>query len=142
MKNWLFVILLLPLSVYARKQDKDSFLSLYSTQENAIVESVRFYDDYTFVSMCYAATPHSWFKISGSIYACDEAGVRHPVIGAEGIELGEEQWIGDNGQTSFTLMFDPLPKGTKVFDIIEGEDPVNFKIFGIHKKGAKLRRLK
>lgn len=139
MKKWLFVILLLPLSVYARKQDKTSIQSLYSTQENAIVESVRFSDDYTFVSMSYAATPHSWFKISRSIYACDEAGVRHPVIGAEGIELGEEQWLGDDGKATFTLMFDPLPKGTKMFDIIEGEGPVNFKIFGIHKKGTKLR---
>lgn len=139
MKNWLFVLLFLPLSVYARKQDKVSLLSLHSTHENVIVESVRFSDDYTFVSISYASTPNSWFKISRSIYASDEAGVRHQVIGAEGIELDEEQWIGDNGQTTFTLMFDPLPKGTKVFDIIEGEDPVNFKIFGIHKKGAKLR---
>ena len=104
-----------------------------------MVESVHFANDYTSVSISYTGTPNSCFKIARTIYASDEAGSRHPVKGAEGIELGEEQWLGDNGQATFTLMFDPLPKGTKVFDIIEGEESGNFKIFGIHKKGSKLR---
>lgn len=136
-KNLLLCILCITLLNASARSER--YEAIFVTQDDIVPYEVVFTKSLTKVELLFTGIPNSWFKIARSIYASDEAGVKHPVIEAEGIELDEEQWLGDDGKATFTLMFDPLPKGTMVFDIIEGEDPVNFKIFGIHKKGAKLR---
>ena len=93
----------------------------------------------TDVTFSYTGSPNSWIQFSSSIYASDEAGIRHRVIGTEGIELDNQIWLGDDGYKSFTLHFDPLPKDTRVFDIIESEEPYAFKIYGIHSSKTKLK---
>ena len=93
----------------------------------------------TDVTFLYTGFANTWFQVASSIYASDEAGTRHKVIMADGIDLDNQVWLGNDGSMSFTLHFDPLPKDTKLFDIIESEEPNAFRIFGIHKTGTKLR---
>lgn len=139
MKRLFFILLLMPVALWARKTDVPAFPCIYSFQSQYEIESVKHVDAFTAISMSLAAEPHSKFQISASAYLSDEAGMRHPLIKADGIVPGETQWAGEDGKATFTLYFDPLPEGTKVFDIIEGEEHTKFKVFGIHKKGTKLR---
>ena len=103
------------------------------------VNDISYLDSATVVSLTYTGAPYSWIRLANSTYASDENSVRHHVIRTEGIQLGERLWIGDDGRVSFTLYFDPLPKGTKLFDIIEGDLLGGFYLYGIHKAGTKAR---
>lgn len=103
------------------------------------VNDISYLETATVVSLTYTGAPYSWIRLANSTYASDENSVRHHVIRTEGIQLGERLWIGDDGRVSFTLYFDPLPKGTKLFDIIEGDLLGGFYLYGIHKAGTKAR---
>ena len=79
------------------------------------------------------------FQFVKESYLVDEAGNRYPLRSAEGIALNT--WVAspENGQTDFTMHFEPLPKRTKIFDFIEGDVPRAFMLLGIHDKKAKLK---
>lgn len=84
--------------------------------------------------------PHWWIKESGKSFLQDvKTGEKYAFLKAEGIELSKEVYMPDSGQMDYTLIFEPLPKGTKEIDYIDPEDAEG-KIYGISLAAEKKKK--
>ena len=71
-----------------------------------------------------------WFQFAGDTYL-KVGNQRYPLVSADGIELNKHLYVGKDGKLDIAFHFPPLPKGTKVFDFIEGDGEGAFQIKGI-----------
>ena len=71
-----------------------------------------------------------WFQFAGDTYL-KVGDQRYPLTSADGIELYKHLQTGKDGKRDMAFHFPPLPKGTKVFDFIEGDGQGAFQIKGI-----------
>ena len=71
-----------------------------------------------------------WFRFAKDTYL-KVGDQRFTVVKADGIELDKQLQTGKDFQTDVALHFPPLPKGTKVFDFIEGDGQGAFQFKGI-----------
>jgi len=71
-----------------------------------------------------------WFQFAGDTYL-KVGDQRYTLISADGIELNKHLQTGKDGKLNMAFHFPPLPKGTKVFDFIEGDGEGAFQILGI-----------
>ena len=78
--------------------------------------------------------PKFWIKIVDET-TLESNGKSYRIKSGDGITLNEEFWMPESGTASFRLIFPPLPKDTKTFDFIEGNDKGAFKVWGIHLDG-------
>ena len=73
-------------------------------------------------------------KADGQTFACRQARIithdGSEVLADESLEFGKRIEM-DARKDSVILYFDPLPKGAKTFDYIEGDNPNSWQIFGI-----------
>lgn len=68
----------------------------------------------------------------------DEQGVHHRAIKAKGIKFEEKIKLDKRGTARFSIYFDPLPKGTKVFDFMESLGGWNaVQMMKIHEAGIQ-----
>lgn len=66
-------------------------------------------------------------------------GKRYAAIGSDSIVLGEYTKTDPvTWKKNFVLYFEPLPRNTKSFDMLEGIGPRNFNFFNIRPEGVKL----
>ena len=66
-------------------------------------------------------------------------GKRYAAIGSDSIVLGEYTKTDPvTWKKSFVLYFEPLPRNTRLFDMLEGIGPRNFNFFNIRPQGVKL----
>ena len=80
--------------------------------------------------------PGYWIKITSESYLLAD-GKRYALTGTQGIEADSLFWMPKSGEASFQLTFEPLPRGTRSFDFIEGDCEDCFKLFGIDLTGKK-----
>lgn len=80
--------------------------------------------------------PKFWIMIAKETYLLAD-GKNYPIKAGDGIGLSEKFWMPESGETSFRLIFPPLPKGTKTIDFIEGAEPNAFHIWGIRLDGTR-----
>ena len=71
-----------------------------------------------------------WFRFAKDTYL-KVGDQRFTVVSADGIELDKQLQTGKDFETDVVFHFPPLPKGTKVFDFIEGDGQGAFQIKGI-----------
>ena len=71
-----------------------------------------------------------WFRFAKDTYL-KVGDQRFTVVKADGIELDKQLQTGKDFQTDVAFHFPPLPKGTKVFDFIEGDGQGAFQFKGI-----------
>lgn len=107
---------------------------LYSNSATTTVKAVSRAADGCSVTLCVNEPQGSSFSISPRIYLSDEQGTRHPLLRAEGIEIGKKEYITQPDGRTFTLSFEALPESTRYFDLIEGGRRTDWRIFGIHDK--------
>lgn len=81
--------------------------------------------------------PHYWIKISSESYL-QANGKKYALIGTDGIDADSLFWMPESGEASFVLKFEPMPKGTKVFDFIESDCEECFKLFDIDLTGKSI----
>ena len=94
--------------------------SLYSNAGMLEIEKVVLSDTATVVHFTARGKINSSFQFATSTYLSDEAGARYPVKGASGLEVGKPCYIPKSGVAEFRLSFAPMPKDTKIFDLVEG----------------------
>ena len=94
------------------------------------VERVTLTDTATVVDMKAYYTPNFWIQIAREAHL-EADGQSYAIRSADGITLSEKFWMPESGEAAFRLIFEPLPKGTKRMDFIEGEPDDYFKIWGI-----------
>ena len=66
---------------------------------------------------------------------------RYTLISADGIELNKFVQTNKDGRREIVFHFPPLPKDTKSFDFIEGDDPRAFQIKGIKPVEERWKQL-
>ena len=78
--------------------------------------------------------PKNWITIAGtSTLKAD--GKSYALKGAEGITPDEKFWMPDTGTADFTLIFEPMPESTQIFDFSEGDIDGAFRLEGIDLTG-------
>ena len=103
---------------------------------NLAVERIEASDTATILHCRGFNRPHFWIRIAKETSLLAD-GKRFALIGAEGIEPGEMLWMPDSGDSCFTLTFEPLQKGTKKFDLSEGDNEDCWRIYGIDLTGRQ-----
>ena len=81
-----------------------------------------------------------WFQFAGDTYlkVGDE---RFTILSADNIELNKHFYSEKDGKRVMAFHFPPLPKGTKVFDFIEGDGFGAFQIKGIKPVEERWKQL-
>ena len=81
-----------------------------------------------------------WFQFAGDTYlkVGDE---RYTIVSADNIELNKHVYPGKDGKREMAFHFPPLPKGTKVFDFIEGDGWGAFQFKGIRPIEERWKQL-
>ena len=77
------------------------------------------------------SSPKYWMKIAPEARIQTPDGNRYKVIATEGITLGEEYYVGQDGHGAFSITFEPVPAETAVLDFYESENPSDFHITGV-----------
>lgn len=71
-----------------------------------------------------------WFQFAGDTYL-KVGDQRFTILSTDNVELNKHVYTGKDGKREMAFHFPPLPKGTKVFDFIEGDGWGAFQIKGI-----------
>ncbi|MBQ5662962.1 MAG: redoxin domain-containing protein [Bacteroidaceae bacterium] len=100
-------------------------------------EKVELTDTATVLTMRACYRPHYWIKMSEAPYLVAQD-KRYKLLDCKDFELGKEIFMPEDGDSCFTLFFEPLPKDCKQFDFIKGTNDDEWKIYGIDLTG-KLR---
>ena len=75
--------------------------------------------------------PKYWIQVSSSIALIADDGTVCPLKRAEDITLDQHFYMPESGETDYTFIFEPLPKGTKMFDMMEREGIRSDELKGI-----------
>lgn len=96
------------------------------------VTNVEFTDTATILTFFYKSRqPGSSMSILPQTYLCDVQDRHYKALFMTGHNLGE-YFPSDPDGMSFRVGFEPMPRGTEIFDMIEGTGSNYFKIIGIH----------
>ena len=137
---WL-VAALLPTTLFGKGEVVYTRLqSLYSNNAGGWnIEKVVLSDTATVVSFSVSFKPYSWIQMASSTYLSDEKAVEYPVRKAVGLTLDEKFYMPKSGKTEFQLIFAPMPKDTKIFDMIEGDGRDMARWYGLHDAKSKVK---
>lgn len=106
---------------------------------NISIKQVAFYEDSTVLHMHIRQPSMAGGFTFGKETYIDADGKHYLITGSDCFELGEytdtdtKTWEKD-----FTLYFEPMPRNTKMFDILEGDFDGAYTFFNIRPKGVKL----
>ncbi|WP_455666180.1 redoxin domain-containing protein [Phocaeicola sp.] len=83
------------------------------------IKQVELSDTATIVRVHGYYTPKYWIQVSSTIALIADNGTVCPLRRAEGITLDQHFFMPESGEADYTFIFEPLPHGTKTFDMIE-----------------------
>lgn len=113
-----------------------------STESEITIKKVVITDENTAVHMVIDYSPTRWFRFAKETYI-EADGKRYAITGSDSINLGELCYTNPGtGLKDFILYFEPLPKKTRMFDLLEGTAQGDFTFFNIRPKGVKLPPVK
>lgn len=115
--------------------------SIAKATESIEIAAVHLSDTATVIDIAARYIPKYWIRIDPATCLVADNGERYQIRDGIGIELGQEFWMPESGEASFSLIFPPLPKSVKSIDFVEGEEEGCFNLFGISLTG-KLPKLR
>lgn len=147
MRTFLTLISIILITTTAQSQviweqpaaDKNNLIEGYFSTL-AEITRVEFSKEETRVYMHLSHRPDSWLRFSKDTYL-QAAGKRYPVRSCQGIELGEETYLSNNGAADVVFHFEPLPLKTEKFDFKEGDAEGDYCIMGIENCDTKAKQL-
>ena len=107
---------LVPILLCARGEV--TLTGLRSLDDNAggwTIERVVLSDTATVVDFSVSTRPYSRVLVTSCVYLSDEEARLYGVKGAEGLTLNKEHYASKEGKAGFRLMFDPMPRNTRIF---------------------------
>ena len=93
-------------------------------------EKVELTDTATVLSVRAHHYPNYWIKMSTAPYLVAQD-KEYKLLRCEDFELGKEVFMPEDGDSCFTLLFEPLPADCEKFDFIEGNSADDWKICDI-----------
>ncbi len=140
MKKLLFLFFLLSWSALNAQKTINRPPFMAKATETIEIAAVHLSDTATVIDVDAKFTPKYWIRIAPATCLVADNGERYQVRQGVGIELGQEFWMPESGEATFSLIFPPLPASVKSFDFVEGEGERDFNLFGISLTG-KLPKL-
>lgn len=102
------------------------------------VNKVVLSDEKTAVYMGIHYPSMNWFRFAKETYI-EADGKRYAAIGSDSITLGQETYTDSKTwRKNFILYFEPLPKNTAMFDLLEGMKKGDYNLFNIRPKDVIL----
>lgn len=108
----------------------------YNRFKNIKILQVEFTDTATILSIRYIKVGGGKFRFNRYTHLLAQDGSWRSLRCGKGIELGTYKKI-ETDSCDFKLVFDPLPRQTQYFDMVEQQDG-GFNLYGIHDIKAKL----
>ena len=90
-----------------------------------------------YITMKRSLYPEYWFRFVSDTYL-KVGDKRYTVVSADGIELDKQEY---GGKRDIVFHFPSLPKGTKMFDFIEGDGEGAFQVKGIKPVEERWKQL-
>lgn len=86
--------------------------------------------------------PHWWIKITDKLYLEDATTEdKYKLISLEGIEANKQVYMPDSGEMDFVLIFEPLPKTTKVIHFLSPSANSEINIYDISLETPKKNQI-
>jgi thiol-disulfide isomerase/thioredoxin len=128
-----------PTTEYGTSYDDGFFILLLD------VTKVELKDNETVVYITAWERPDSeqlgqWFQFAGDTYL-KVGDQRFTILSTDNVELNKHVYTGKDGKREMAFHFPPLPKGTKVFDFIEGDGWGAFQFKGIKPVEERWKQL-
>ena len=82
----------------------------------------------------------NWFRFASDTYL-KVGSSRYAITKADGIELDKESYTGKDCKRDMAFHFQPLPKGTRSFDFIEGDGERAFQFRGVKPVEERWKQL-
>lgn len=101
-----------------------------------VIEKVELTDTATVLNVRGVFIPNYWIKISSNGHL-EAQGRKYKLIGSEGIKPDKELFMPADGDSCFTLFYEPLPKDCKQFNFIEGAGDGDWRIYDIDLTGKR-----
>ncbi len=110
---------------------------LYAFSNTCMLEVVRVIlsDTATIVDMDVYHTPGKKVKFQKSLALRDVSGGVYSFRWCTGMKPGKSVKVPESGKLSLSLIFEPLPRRSKSFDFVEGDDESSWLISGISLTG-------
>ena len=122
--------------MYERYKVIDFPLVGASNTTSIVFERVELTDTATVLTVRGFSRPANWIKVP-SYTRLVAQGKEYRLLGGRDVEIDKELYMPEDGDSCFTLLFEPLPKGCTSFDYIESEAKNDWRIFDIDLTGKR-----
>ena len=101
-----------------------------------VFEKVELTDTATVLTIRGFNQPNYWIRVAACTRLVAQ-GIECKLLDSRDIEIGKELFMPEDGDSCFTLLFEPLSKGAISFDFIEGEAEDDWRIYDIDLTGKR-----
>ena len=101
-----------------------------------VFEKVELTDTATVLTVRGFYTPEHWIKVSPNIHLVTQD-KEYELIGSNGVELGKELFMPEDGDSCFTLTFESLSNTCSEFDFIDVDAKDGWRVYDIDLTGKR-----
>ena len=136
-KLFLFLAVAVLLGACTRANKVIEFPLVGASNTTSIVfEKVEVTDTATLLTVRGFSQPNDWIRVSSYTHLVVQ-GEEYKLLGSKDVEIDELLYMPADGDSCFTLMFEPLPKGCTSFDYIESDAENDWRIYDIDLTGKR-----
>ena len=107
-----------------------------SNTTNLVFEKIELTDTATVLTIRGFYRPNYWIKVPSYTHLV-AGGKDYKLLDGRGVEIDKELYMPEDGDSCFTLLFEPLPKSVTSFDYMESDAEGDWRIYDIDLTGKK-----
>ncbi len=107
-----------------------------SNTTSIVFEKVELTDTATVLTVRGFSRPNEWVRVPSYTHLVAQ-GVEYRLLGSRDVEIDQELYMPADGDSCFTLLFEPLPKGCTSFDYIESDAKNDWRIYDVDLTGER-----
>ena len=107
-----------------------------SNTTNLVFEKIELTDTATVLTIRGFYRPNYWIKVPSYTHLV-AGGKEYKLLDGRGVEIDKELYMPEDGDSCFTLLFEPLPKSVTSFDYMESDAEGDWRIYDIDMTGKK-----
>ena len=105
-----------------------------SNTTSIVFEKVELTDTATVLTVRGFSRPNTWIKVPSYTHLVAQ-GIEYKLLDSKDVEIDKELYMPADGDSCFTLLFEPLPKKSISFDYIESDAKNDWRIYDIDLTG-------
>ena len=107
-----------------------------SNTTNIVFEKVELTDTATVLTVRGFHQPNEWIRVPSYSHLVAQGG-EYKLLGSKDVEIDELLYMPADGDSCFTLLFEPLPEDATSFDFIESDAEGDWRIYDIDLTGKR-----